>query len=92
MPTGVEVLVYADDLALVATTKHIHEVEYLLEKAAETTLPWFKETRLQVAIEKSKIILFTNRRIRNTITILLRKVKITQRRASIILAFTWTRN
>jgi len=38
MPTGFEVLAFADDLALVVTAKHTREVEELLEAAAEITL------------------------------------------------------
>lgn len=63
-------------MALVATAKHTHEVEQLLEAAAKTTFMWHEEIGLQVAIQKSETILFTNRRVRNNITILLRDVRI----------------
>jgi len=54
MPTGVEVLVFADELTFVATAKHTREVEQLLEAVADITLWWLKEAGLEVAIEKSK--------------------------------------
>lgn len=60
---------------------HTNEVVHLLGTAAETTLTWLEETGLQVAIEKSEFILFTNRRVRNSITILLREVRINSKKS-----------
>lgn len=76
MPTGVEVLAFADDLALVATAREITVVEQLLEAAAEITILWLQEVGLEVAIEKSEAIVFTNHRTRNTLAISLRGTRI----------------
>lgn len=62
MLPGVEVIAFADDLALVATANEISIVEQLLEAAGEITLLWLQEVGLEVAIEKSEAIMFTNRR------------------------------
>lgn len=76
MPTGTEILAKADDLALVATAKEIPIVEQLLGAAAEITILWLQEAGLEVVIEKSEAIVFTNCRTRNTITISLRETRI----------------
>lgn len=75
-PAGVEVLVFTDDLALVATAKEISVVKRLLEAAVEMTILWLQEVGLEVAIEKSEAIVFTNRKTQNTLAISLRGTRI----------------
>jgi hypothetical protein len=81
MPTGVEVLAFADDLALVATAREISTVKQLLEAAAEITILWLQEVGLEVAIEKSEALVFTNRRTRNTLAISLRGIRIESKKS-----------
>ena len=50
-----------------------------MEAAAGITIRWLEEIGLQVATEKSELILFTNRRVRNTATITLNRYRISSK-------------
>lgn len=50
MPYGVEILAFADDVAIVAKSVVTTKVGELLEESTETTLKWFDIVGLELAI------------------------------------------
>lgn len=72
MPHGVEIIAFADDVALVPKTVITFKVKELLEEAAEITLQWLENTGLEVAITKSEEMLYNKKRKHNTITVNMR--------------------
>lgn len=81
MPIGVETIAYADDFALIATAKSIEQIEGLLEEAAGIALRWTREIGLMVATEKSELIVFTNRRVRNIATVMVEGIEIESKKS-----------
>lgn len=81
MPHGVEIIAFADDVALVAKSDITSKVEELLEKAAENTLAWLEHAGLEVAIAKSETMLITRRRTNNTIRVTMRGIGISSTRS-----------
>lgn len=62
LPPGIELIAYADDLAVVAQAKTEDELELNTNKALHSTAKWMKAAGLALAPEKSEIILLTGRR------------------------------
>lgn len=81
MPQGVEIIAFADDVALVAKSIVTFKVEELLEEAAEITLKWLENTGLEVAVTKSETMLFTKKRTYNTMTVNMRGTDIPSTRS-----------
>jgi len=69
MPDGVELLAYADDVAVLCSS----EVPYVIEERLEETFviinAWMSTHGLQLAPEKSEAILITKRRVFNEISV-----------------------
>lgn len=69
LPTAVEIIVFADDIALLANAS----VPFLLEERLEVALPgvmaWVGSNGLELAIKKTEAIMLTNLNKRNTMTI-----------------------
>lgn len=72
MREEVELIAYADDVAITATGNNKAKIERLLEEAAEKVLQWLEETGIELAIQKSEVILFTKRWKHNEIMIMIR--------------------
>lgn len=72
MPEGVELIAYADDVAITAIANSKTKVERLLEDASEKVLDWLDKTGIELAIQKSESILFTKKRKHNEINVMIR--------------------
>jgi len=68
-PHGIELLAFADDVAIVATAKTNKEAEEQLEEAFSRVIEWMSEHGLCLAVEKTEAVMFTNRKINNTMNL-----------------------
>lgn len=70
LPEGTEIIAFADDVAVVCTA----EVPFLLEERLVTAMrdivSWMEDHGLELALEKTEAIVFTNRYKRNTMEII----------------------
>lgn len=64
-----EFIAYVDYLALVARSKYNYELEDKLSKGAETVRDWLLLNGLQLATEKSEVIIFTRTITHNEIVV-----------------------
>jgi hypothetical protein len=71
MPKGVEMVAYADDLALVITAKKDEELMELGNEALEKVAEGLKQCRLQMAPEKTTAIMLSGRKKHKTISFVL---------------------
>jgi len=69
LPTDVEIIAFADDVALVATASVPFLLEERLEIALNDVINWMNANGLELAIEKTEAIMLTNRNKHNTMTI-----------------------
>jgi len=69
LPTGVEFLAYADDVALVASGKDVGVLECLLTEGADTVVRWMNTMGLELAIQKSEAMVITKTRTYNDLRI-----------------------
>lgn len=76
MPHGVEIIAFANNVALIARSTVTFKVEELLEEVAEITLKWLENIGLEVAVTKSETMLFTRKRTHNTIRVKMRGTEI----------------
>lgn len=69
MPEGVEVIAFADDVALVARAPVAYALEERLQEALGKVVEWMTAHGLQLAMEKAEVVVFTKRKKYNQITI-----------------------
>lgn len=69
LPTNVEIIAFADDIALVATASTPFLLEELLEVALGAVMDWMRDNGLELAIEKTEAIVLTNRNKHNSMTV-----------------------
>jgi len=69
LPTDVEVIAFADDIALLATASVPFLLEERLEVALQGVMAWMGTNGLELVIQKMEAIMLTNRNKRNTMTI-----------------------
>lgn len=63
---GASMALYADDTAILVTSRSVEIVERRLQEYLEILQEWYSKWRIKVNTEKSSAILFTKRRIRPT--------------------------
>lgn len=63
LPKGVQIIGFADDIAIVTVAKHIHEVEAATNEAIRLVRQWLENAGLSLADHKSEAILITGRKI-----------------------------
>jgi len=71
LPTGVDFLAYADDVALVVRGKDVCVLERLLTAGADVVVKWMADTGLELAIQKSESMIITNTRTRNDLRVII---------------------
>lgn len=76
LPVDVQLIAYVDDIAIVAQTSVIYKVGELLEKAAETVTNWLENIGIELAIQKTEIILFTRKKTHNTLEVVVKGQRI----------------
>ena len=59
LPEGASLVGYADDIVLVITVKNLEEAQRKLDAAMRHILSWLREHSLQLATQKSEIVLLT---------------------------------
>lgn len=69
LPRDVEIVAFADDIALVATAQVPFLLEERLEEALATTVVWLSTHGLEVAMEKTEAIVLTRRNVRNSMQV-----------------------
>lgn len=69
MPEGIQLLAYADDVAIRSTAPVPVLIEESLEEAFVTINDWMEQHGISLAAEKTEAIVFTKRRVHNEVTI-----------------------
>jgi len=69
LPPDVEIITFADDLALVGTATVPYLLEARLERALRDVADWLAVNGLELAIDKSEVILLTNLNKHNRMTV-----------------------
>jgi len=69
LPADVEIIAFADDVALVATASVPFLLEERLEIALQDVINWMNANGLELAIDKTEAIMLTNRNKHNKMTI-----------------------
>lgn len=69
MPEGVELVAYADDIAVVAQAAVIFKVGELLEEAAEIVVNWLAAIGIELTVEKTELVIPTRKRKHNTLNV-----------------------
>lgn len=69
MPPGVTVVGFADDVAVVVVEKFLDDITYTANKAVHTIRKWLASVGLQLADNKTEVVLVTSRKVRETITL-----------------------
>ena len=62
MPQGVKLVGFADDVALVAVKKHVHQMEESVSEAITRIKRWLSEMGLELADHKTEALLVTGRK------------------------------
>lgn len=69
LPKGVKLIGFADDIAVIAVAKYIHEVEAALNEAVDVIKRWLATAGLELADHKTEAVLITGRKVAETMTI-----------------------
>ena len=62
LPPGVQLICYADDTLVVACADTVAEVESRVNQALEALTKWIELAELELAVDKTEVMLFTKRR------------------------------
>lgn len=68
-PEGMEIIAYADNIAIVACAPVIFKVGKLLEETVEMVVDWLALMDIELVIEKSELLIPTKKRKHNTLEI-----------------------
>ena len=68
LPAGVDIIGFADDIAVVVTEKHLEDVTLIANEAIAIIRRWLSSVGLQLADHKTEVVLITSRKQRETIT------------------------
>ena len=91
MPEDTSLVGYADDIVLVITIKNLEEVQRKLDAAMRHILSWLKGHSLQLATQKSEIVLLTRKRINTIVPVNIADVTI-ETKASVKYLGLWLDN
>jgi len=69
LPEDTELLAFADDVAIVCTAQVPFLLEERLGTALQDVVGWMSENNLELALQKTEAIVFTNRNTRNTMNV-----------------------
>lgn len=60
LPTGVEIIGFADDIILTVTGETLEEVQMLATESIDKVENWMKDAKLQIAHQKTEVLLISN--------------------------------
>lgn len=69
LPSGVEMIAFADDIAIIARSEHSNFLEEILEESFARVSNWMQENGLELAEQKTEAIVFTGRYSRNKMSV-----------------------
>jgi len=69
LPSGVEMIAFADDIAIIARSEHPNFLEEILEESFARVKSWMQENGLELAEQKTEAIVFTGRYSRNKMSV-----------------------
>uniref|UniRef100_A0A2S2NYY3 Reverse transcriptase domain-containing protein n=1 Tax=Schizaphis graminum TaxID=13262 RepID=A0A2S2NYY3_SCHGA len=69
LPEDIELLAFADDVAIVCTAQVPFLLEERLGTALQDVVRWMSENNLELALQKTEAIVFTNKNTRNTMNV-----------------------
>lgn len=69
LPRGARYLAFADDVAIIAKAPDSWQLENILDDAAERIRAWLQYTGLQLAVQKSEVLVISRRRRHNELAL-----------------------
>lgn len=69
LPAGTKLLVFADDVTIIATVEDTMQLKILLEQTTTRAVDWLSKAGLQIAPQKSEVLVLTRQRHHNEMTI-----------------------
>lgn len=81
LPSGVEIVGFADDVVLTVTGETLEEVEMLTAEALDTVEAWMTGAKLQLAHHKTEVVLVSNRKAVQSVNINVGEYEIASKRA-----------
>lgn len=69
LPSDTELIAFADDVAIVCTAQVPFLLEETLGETLQDVVTWMTNNELELALQKTEAIVFTNRNVRNTMTL-----------------------
>lgn len=77
LPTGVEYLAFADDVAIVAKARDSIRLEQLLASAVQVVQDWLAQTGLSLSAQKCEVMIITNTRTHNELNLVIDSHQVT---------------
>jgi len=69
MPQVVELIAIANDVAIIVRSTTTSRFGELLEETAENILKWLENAGMEIAVEKTKVLIITNKMTNNTVNV-----------------------
>ena len=69
LPSGAEIVAFADDAGLVITGKTLEEIQRIFRECYEAVQRWMRSVDLKLAEHKTEAVLFTSRKQVENITL-----------------------
>ena len=79
LPRGAKTVGFADDVAVIAVGKYLAEVTWIANEAIAIIRQWLSSVGLQLADQKTEVVLVTSRKVAETITIRVGDCEITSK-------------
>ncbi len=68
IPDGVEIIGFADDIAIVVSAKHLDEIEMVANETISIVKNWLESVGLELAEHKTEAVLISSRKKRDTVS------------------------
>lgn len=67
LPTGSQMVGYADDLALVLVSRNLEDLQLQLQRTMDITVDWYRKENLELAKDKTEVLLLTGRKVKGVL-------------------------
>lgn len=92
LPENTKIIGYADDLVIVTEGRSRVEIETTTNKAMKSVIKWMEEAQLQVAPEKTEVVLLVSKRMCREITVKVGNVEVMSKKSAKYLGVVFDEN